>query len=55
MLEDLPEQLVIIAHFNEPILAAASLRTVSKIGAELFDYVMTSYVGTGPIWTISAW
>ena len=41
MLEDLPEQLAIIAHFNEPILAAASLRTVSKIGAELFDYVMT--------------
>jgi hypothetical protein len=41
MLEDLPEQLAIIAHFNEPILAAASLRTVAKIGAELFDYVMT--------------
>jgi hypothetical protein len=35
-----PEQLAIIAHFNEPILAAASLRAVSKIGAELFDYVM---------------
>jgi hypothetical protein len=35
-----PEQLAIIAHFNEPILAAASLRAVSKIRAELFDYVM---------------
>ena len=35
-----PEQLAIIAHFDEPILAAASLRAVSKIGAELFDYVM---------------
>jgi hypothetical protein len=35
-----PEQLAIIAHFNEPILAATSLRAVTKIGAELFDYVM---------------
>jgi hypothetical protein len=35
-----PEQLAIIAHFNEPILAAASLRAVAKIRAELFDYVM---------------
>ena len=35
-----PEQLAIIAHFNEPILAAASLRAVAKIRAELFDYIM---------------
>jgi hypothetical protein len=35
-----PGELAIIAHFNEPILAAASLRAVSKIGAELFDYVV---------------
>jgi hypothetical protein len=27
-------------HFDEPILAAASLPAVSKIGADLFDYVM---------------
>jgi len=36
----LPEELAIIAHFDEPILAAASLRKVSKIGAELFHYVI---------------
>lgn len=36
-----PEELAIIAHFNQPILAAASLRAVSKIGAELFHYVIT--------------
>jgi hypothetical protein len=35
-----PEELAIVAHFNEPILAAASLWKVSKIGAELFDYVI---------------
>jgi hypothetical protein len=35
-----PGELAIIAHFNEPILAAASLRAISKIGAELFDYVI---------------
>ena len=29
-----------IVHFDEPILAAASLPAVSKIGTELFDYVM---------------
>jgi len=34
------EELDLIAHFDEPVLAAASLQTVSKIGAELFDYVM---------------
>jgi hypothetical protein len=33
-------ELAIIAHYNEPILAAASLRKVSKIGADLFDYVL---------------
>jgi hypothetical protein len=35
-----PEDLAIIAHYNQPILAAASLRKVSKIGADLFDYVL---------------
>jgi hypothetical protein len=35
-----PNELAIIAHFDKPILAAASMRTVSKIGAELFEYVM---------------
>jgi hypothetical protein len=35
-----PEELAMIAHFDEPILAAASLPAVSKIGAELFDYVI---------------
>jgi hypothetical protein len=35
-----PEELAIIAHFNEPILAAASLRKVSRIGADLFDYML---------------
>jgi hypothetical protein len=36
----LPEELAVIAHFDEPILAAASLRKVSKIGTELFGYVI---------------
>jgi hypothetical protein len=36
----LREELSVIAHFNEPILAAASLRKVSKIGTELFGYVI---------------
>jgi hypothetical protein len=31
-----PEEIAMIAHFDEPILAAASLPAVSKIGAELF-------------------
>ena len=35
-----PKELAIIAHFDKPILAATSMRTVSKIGAELFEYVM---------------
>ncbi len=35
-----PEELELIAHFDQPVLAAATLRTVSKIGAELFDYAM---------------
>ena len=35
-----PKELAIIAHFDKPILAAASMRAVSKIGAELFEYVM---------------
>jgi len=35
-----PEELAIIAHFDEPILAAVSLPAVSKIGAELFEYVI---------------
>ena len=35
-----PEELAIIAHFKEPIVAAASLRKISKIGTELFDYVL---------------
>jgi hypothetical protein len=35
-----PEELAIIAHFDEPILAAASLRKLAKVGAELFDYVL---------------
>jgi hypothetical protein len=35
-----PEELAMITHFDEPILAAASLPAVSKIGAELFDYVI---------------
>jgi hypothetical protein len=36
----LPEELAVIAHFDEPLLAAASLRKVSKIGTELFGYVI---------------
>jgi hypothetical protein len=35
-----PKELAMIVHFDEPILAAASLPAVSKIGAELFDYVI---------------
>ena len=35
-----PAELELIAHFDEPVLAAASLRAVSKIGVELFDYVI---------------
>jgi len=35
-----PKELAIIAHYNEPILAAASLRKVSRIGVDLFDYVL---------------
>jgi hypothetical protein len=35
-----PAELDIISFFDQPTLAAASLRRVSKIGAELFDYVM---------------
>jgi hypothetical protein len=35
-----PEEIAIIAHFDEPTLAAASLPAVSKLGAELFDYVI---------------
>jgi len=34
------EELELIGYFDEPVLAAASLRAVSKMGAELFDYVM---------------
>jgi hypothetical protein len=34
------EELSIIAHFDEPILAAASLRKLAKVGAELFDYLL---------------
>jgi hypothetical protein len=35
-----PKELAIIAHYNQPILAAASLRKVSRIGVDLFDYVL---------------
>jgi len=34
------EELAIIAHFDEPILAAASMRMVSKIGKAVFEYVL---------------
>jgi hypothetical protein len=37
-----PREIELIEHFEQPVLAAVSLRTVSKIGAELFDYVMTA-------------
>jgi hypothetical protein len=50
-----PEELAIIAHFNEPILAAASLRKVSRIGVDLFDYVLAVLRRHRPISTISAW
>src|SRR5215467_9160800 len=33
-----PKELAIIAHFDEPILAVASLRKLTKVGVELFDY-----------------
>jgi hypothetical protein len=33
-------ELAIIAHFDQPIVAAASLPIISKIGTELFDYVV---------------
>jgi hypothetical protein len=35
-----PDELAIIAHFDEPIVTAVSLRKISKIGTELFDYVL---------------
>ena len=35
-----PNELAIIVHFDEPILAAASMPVVSKLGAELFEYII---------------
>jgi hypothetical protein len=37
-----PGEIELIGHFERPVLAAVSLRTASKIGAELFDYVITA-------------
>ena len=37
-----PREIELIGHIDQSVLAAVSLQTASKIGAELFDYVMTA-------------